>query len=98
MSILEAARLAQHLLRDTTAQTFVSVNDWEFAASREYLLLADHYDLLHRVHADKPERVKPYPRPWPDQAAEQIGTLISADNLADVMAAFGRPVPEGLVA
>lgn len=98
MSIVEAARLAQCLIRDTTTQTFVAINGWEFAASREYLLLADQYDLLHRANAEKPDRVKPYPRPWPDRSSEQMGTTIPVHNIADVLAAFGRPVPEGLVA
>jgi hypothetical protein len=83
MPIAEAARLARQLLADPSSHLCAAVNEWEFPASREYLVLAEQFDLLHRVNAEHPGRVEAYVRPWPDPNRVQYGkgTSLPLDEL-----------------
>jgi hypothetical protein len=58
----EAWRLTKLLLTDPSSQLAASVAGWPHPWPREAFVLADLYDLLHKVNAGK-RKPKPYPRP-----------------------------------
>ncbi|MGL5910664.1 MAG: hypothetical protein ACRCZP_11725 [Phycicoccus sp.] len=57
----EALRLTRVLMTDPSSQVATSVAQITGTRSREWLLLADIFDLLHTVNARR--RTRPYPRP-----------------------------------
>lgn len=73
MSFGEARRLTHLLSRDPSSALCAAVQGWDAAVTPEWLLLADLYDLTHRVAAAKPQHVKPYPRPFPDPNKRRRG-------------------------
>ena len=58
----EAALLVVSLLKDPQSWLHATLAEWDYPISRDWLLLADLYDLQH---ASKTKRKpKPYPRPF----------------------------------
>ena len=68
---LEAVYLVAVLLKDPTSWLQASRNGWDFPVSREWMVAAHHYDLVHAINSKK--RPKPYPTPWPDPSKTRIG-------------------------
>lgn len=69
---LEAILLVAVLLRDPTSWIQAAVNDWDFPVSREWIVQAHTYDLLHAVNSkNKP---KPYPTPWVPEGTQKLGS------------------------
>lgn len=64
----------------------------DYAPSREWLLMADLYDLTARAHYKKP---KPYPRPWPSETdRKRIGNAggRTRDEVLAILASVGHAV------
>ena len=81
----------QTLTRDPSSMLAASINDWEGPRSREWLILADLYDLLAVVHTKKP---KPYPRPWPDPGSRRRGhTDLPRGKVIQLLNAHGHSIP-----
>jgi hypothetical protein len=57
----EAWRLTQILVRDPLSNVFAAIRGWDSPRSREWLLIADLFDLTHAVNSKK--RPGAYPRP-----------------------------------
>lgn len=57
----EAVRLARVLAGDPSSHVATALADIDAPRSREWLLLADTFDLLHTANAKR--RPPPYPRP-----------------------------------
>lgn len=69
---LEATYLVAILLRDPTSWLQAAVNEWEYPVSREWMVAAHSYDLLHAVNSkNKP---KPYPTPWLAEGTQKLGS------------------------
>jgi hypothetical protein len=60
------------LLRDPSSMLHAAEVEWKFAASHEWQILADVYDLLAIVNSKK--KPKPYPRPWKSADENKIGS------------------------
>lgn len=58
----EAYRLIISLHSDPTSWLQAAVSGWSHPVSREFVALADAYDLTHASLSKR--RPKPYPRPW----------------------------------
>lgn len=75
MTYREAWALTCELARDPSSRVGAALADWRYPASREALALADLYDLTQAAHAaDRRQRLRPYPRPWPDPNAQRSAT------------------------
>lgn len=66
MSWSEAFRLIKILRDDPSSALASALAGWDYPISREALLLADQFDLLHQANSDpKKSKPKPHPmRPW----------------------------------
>lgn len=84
ITYLEAWQLVESLLQDTTSWVFTVVAGWKFPVSREWMLAADHYDLLHAANSKR--RPKPYPRPWPETKNKIGGKKTVKRSITDVLA------------
>lgn len=73
MSIFEAARLAELLLRDPSSQVSAAVQEWDYPISRETLASLDLFDLTMMANsAPKGPRPKPHGmRPFKQQGNDQ---------------------------
>ena len=93
MTVGEAVQLVKILGQDTTSWAYAALAKWDHPASREFFALADIFDAYGKVRFRHP---KPYPRPTPDKsvAVERMGEPIKPADIADVLRAFGRPVPD----
>jgi len=70
----EAIRLMPMLSADPTSWLCAALNDWEYPISREAILLADLFDLDHKVAAGPKKHPKPHPvRPWRKKKQERYG-------------------------
>lgn len=67
----EAYRLLTLLAADPSSQTGAALQGWSHPASREFLALADSYDLAAAVASKR--RPKPYPRPWESKDRRTFG-------------------------
>jgi len=75
MSIHEAARLAEILLRDPSSAVAAAVQEWDHPISQEAIVLADLFDLTFLANSD-PKKPKPKPhglRPWKPMNTQQMG-------------------------
>jgi hypothetical protein len=72
VSWLEALRLTAGLMQDTDSKVQAAVNKWDYPIRREFMVLANIYDLLAAVNSKK--KPKPYPMPWPDPNKQKIGS------------------------
>lgn len=79
----EAFLLVQSLMSDPSSWLYAALVDWDYPVSREWLILADHFDLTHSAHSKR--RPKPHPRPWPDTATRKVGagSAVSATVLME---------------
>lgn len=68
---LEAVYLVSVLLRDPTSWLQAARNEWSYPVSREWMVQAHSYDLLHAINSKK--KPKAYPTPWPDSSKTRIG-------------------------
>lgn len=95
MSWGEAIRLTRVLSADPSSQVGAAINEWTAPVPREWLVLADLYDLLQHVNVDPKKRshVKPYPRPFRDPNSRRRGrtTKTRAEVLA-ILRAHGHDV------
>ena len=69
---LEAVLLVNVIARDNSSWLYARMNDWKYPVSREWIVAAHTYDLLHAVNSKK--KPKPYPAPWPDPDKKTIGS------------------------
>lgn len=82
----EAFRLTRILSVDPGSAVCASIQGWDYAMSREALILAGVYDIQHASKAKR--RPAPYPRPWPDENRRTFGrTKLSIARLKEVLAA-----------
>ena len=84
MSWGEAYRLTTVLLSDPSSHVAAAVAGWDHPVSREWLVLADVYDLTARVAAGKKWKAKDaYPRPVPKR---RFGKGMPRDQLVALLA------------
>ena len=78
----EAWRAFGIIAADPASATAASMEGWPYPMSREAVILADVYDLVHAVASKG--KAKRYPRPWPDLDKTVLGktTLPVAKVLA----------------
>ena len=86
----EAYLLTAQLLKDPSSAVFAAANEWDFALSREGLMLADLFDLLHQANSSKKIRNR-YPRPF-KQGAKRFGK--TNRTVADVKKILSRMNPK----
>jgi hypothetical protein len=76
MSIHEAARLAELLLRDSSSMISAAVQDWDHPISQEAVVLADLFDLTFAANSSpkgprpKPHGIRPFKM---ENAGEHFG-------------------------
>lgn len=71
MSWGEGWRLALHLAGDPSTAVGAAVGRLQYPVTREFLVTADVFDLLHKVNAK--HTPKPYPRPWKRMESARVG-------------------------
>jgi len=54
------------ILHDSSTYTFAKLKDWEYPVSREWLALADIWEILLASNVKKKD-FKPYPRPYKEK-------------------------------
>ena len=86
----EAYLLVAQLLKDPSSAVFAAANEWDFPLSREGLMLADLFDLLHQANSSKKVRNR-YPRPF-KQGAKRVGK--TNRSAADVKKILSRMNPK----
>jgi hypothetical protein len=59
----ESLALVTMIAQDTNTYTHAKLLKWKYPVSREYLAMADLYDLTVRINSKKKD-IKPYPRPF----------------------------------
>lgn len=94
MSWGEAIALTRTLAKDPTSWVYAAEGEWEHPVSREFLVLAEHFDAFAKVHFKNPD---PYPRPFPvgGRTVEKFGAPIAPGDMAEVFRGFGRELPPG---
>lgn len=90
VTLYEAVLLIASLLQQTDSQLQAVVNDWDYAVSREWILLRDIYDAFAQANFKKPT---PYPTPWLSENTKKIGGK-SKQSKADVLARLNQMNPE----
>jgi len=87
--MLELVDLIDGLMRDPSSRLHATLAGWEFPVSREWLLLADLFDMQL---ATKSKRTpKPYPRPL-DKSKNRIGGKNKASHtMAEMRELLARP-------
>lgn len=63
MSWGEAIRLTTILSTDPSSAVAASIARWDAPRSREWMVLADIFDLTHLAHSQQRSAPSPYPRP-----------------------------------
>lgn len=86
----EAYLLTAQLLKDTDSAVFAACNEWKFPVKREWLVMADLFDLTLRVNAGK-RRPKPYPRPF-TPGAKRVGK--TKRNFGEIRTILDRMNPK----
>lgn len=92
MSITEAARQVAWLAKDPSTALAASVAGWEHPISREAVVLADIFDLVHDALIE--QRVEPH---WIRPSAPKVAQEIDHEAVAARLRQMGHAVPEGLV-
>ena len=72
------------LLRDPESRLQAAIAEWEHPVSREWILMAETFDLAHAVASKR--KPKPLPRPWPDGRKKIGGNNTVQRTAADVNA------------
>ena len=93
MTFGEAVRLTRVLAEDPGSQVARALNSWDYAASREFMVLAELRDIT--LGGLIGEKATPYPRPWP---LERSGRLkpkpqLSQDQIRAALRAAGHTAP-----
>lgn len=89
MSWGEAWRLTQVLIRDTSSHVCAAVQGWDGPRSREWLLIADLFDLTHAVNS----RRTPTPYPRPGDAPKRFGhTNLRNSEVFAVLRSHGHTI------
>lgn len=70
VSLLEAVYLVSVLLRDPGTWLASAKADWDYPASREWIVGVHTYDLLSMVNSKK--KPNPYPTPWPNEQRSRL--------------------------
>ena len=78
------------LLRDPSSWLQAADGEWDYPVSREWIVGTHTYDLHAAVNSKKP---KPYPKPWPDENVNKIGSKKTQDRAA-VMARLEHMNPQ----
>lgn len=78
------------LLRDPSSWLQASIAGWDFPVTREWIVGAHTYDLLHAVNSKKTP--KPYPTPWPNENTKRLGRSNRPTN--EVLAQLERMNPK----
>ncbi|WP_104128003.1 hypothetical protein [Cryobacterium sp. Y57] len=81
---IEAWHLCKSLLKDPSSWLHAAVAGWEHPVSREWIILAQSFDLAHA--AASKHRPKPMPRPWPDTKNKIGGKKMVRRSIEDVRA------------
>jgi len=92
MSWTEVVHLFFQLIRDPSSHTAAAVNGWKHPASREWIALANIFDLHRAINHDKKRggHFKESPRPWPNPDASKIGGNADQDDIRSALAARGH--------
>lgn len=90
VTLLEAVHLVAILLRDPSSWLQSARNGWDFPVSREWIVSAHHYDLVHAINSKK--KPKAYPAPWPDPNTKRLGKRNQSPS--DVKQKLARMNPE----
>lgn len=91
ITYLEAIYLVSVLERDPSSWLQAAKNEWTQPVSKEWMILANVYDLLAAVNSKK--KPKPYPRPWPDSGTTRLGSK-KPQKRSDVITALERMNPK----
>lgn len=78
VSWLEAVYLVSVLMRDPSSWLCAARSEWEFPASREFMVAAHSYDLTARINSK--QKPKPYPTPWENANKTKIGSRKPQDR------------------
>lgn len=82
-------RLLRVATRETTSHLFAARAGWDYPLSREGIQQADLFDAINqliKVTAGSKQRLKPYPRPWPDTNKNRLGkTSLSPAEAREVL-------------
>jgi hypothetical protein len=79
----EAFRLTRILTSDPGSAVAASINEWEYALSREAIVTSDLYDLQHTSKSKR--KPTPYPRPWNRPERRAFGTPTTREHLRAVI-------------
>lgn len=88
----EALRLTQVLAQDTSSHVGAALAGWQSPWPREAFLLADLFDLMHRVNSKS--KPKPYPRPT-DARPVRLGRPGSQRSVRAALRARGHNIEGG---
>ncbi len=91
ITYLEALYLISVLERDPSSWLQAAIHDWSQPVSREWMLVANLYDLFAAVNSKK--KPKQYPRPWQDADTTRIGSK-KPQKRSDVIASLERMNPK----
>lgn len=84
-SFTEVDALLRVRAREPDSWLFAAVNGWRYPVSREWMMLADLYDLTGKAAAGRRWK-KSYPRPWPKDGAKKFGRhRLSASNAREIL-------------
>lgn len=82
-------RLLRVATRDPSSHLFAARAGWDYPLSREGIQQADLFDAINqliKVTAGSKQRLKPYPRPWPDNNKNRLGkTSLSPADAREVL-------------
>lgn len=90
LTLPELWHLVSALTDDPSSRLYVSIAENKHRVSREWIVLADIYDVL--VAANSKRRAKPYPRPWPDATQKRLGGKKTTRRTAGEVRAILRPL------
>ncbi|MBF4578962.1 hypothetical protein [Frigoribacterium sp. VKM Ac-2530] len=86
---MKVDRLLRVATRETTSHLFAARAGWDYPLSREGIQQADLFDAINhliKVTAGSKQRLKPYPRPWPDINKNRLGkTSLSPADAREVL-------------
>lgn len=89
LSWVEFYHLVEDLLNDPTSRLFTAMAGNKFPFSREWVLLADIFDVLAASNSKR--KPKPYPRAWPEKQT-RIGGKKKMRRSSDEVRAILRPL------
>lgn len=98
MSWGEAVRLTRTLLKDPSSHVMAAVYAWDAPVSREWLILADVFDVLQianwqRSGGKRSSPPKPYKRPYADPNRKRRGrTNKSRAEVISILNAHGHSI------